>query len=214
MNVKISILIFILLSFLNIGAISDNICNTKNPLNTLESNVRNISEFEENGVKLQYKTKENIQKETFRIREYLTHNISGYCDNIDKNQFQISNNDYHVDVKIWNEDKYNYVEIILVNRNSKYLILNLTNMLKKIEDEKSEDIQYFSYYEGKNLDSNYSIDEFLNESNLKNTELLKINNGYTGIGYLNNSIKINFALIKYNTGSHIIIGTPIIFTTY
>jgi hypothetical protein len=44
--------------------------------------------------------------------------------------------------------------------------------------------------------------------------ILDINNGYAGTGCLGNGNKINFALIKYDTGSHIIIGTPIIFATY
>lgn len=43
---------------------------------------------------------------------------------------------------------------------------------------------------------------------------MKISNGYSGTGYLNDGEKINFALVDYDTGSHIIIGTPIIFTTY
>ena len=51
-------------------------------------------------------------------------------------------------------------------------------------------------------------------NHIKKINLLKINNGYAGTGYLNNEDKINFALIRYDTGSHIIIGTPIIFATY
>ena len=66
----------------------------------------------------------------------------------------------------------------------------------------------------KSMDNNYSIDKLANENNIQKTNLLKINNGYTGTGYLSNGDKINFALIRYNTGSHIIIGTPIIFATY
>jgi hypothetical protein len=54
----------------------------------------------------------------------------------------------------------------------------------------------------------------VNENYIRKINILKINNGYTGTGYLSNGEKINFALVKYNTGSYIIIGTPIIFTTY
>ena len=40
-----------------------------------------------------------------------------------------------------------------------------------------------------------------------------VDNGYTGTAKYKNE-KINFAINNYDTGSYIIIGTPIIFTTY
>ena len=216
MNIKISIVIFILLSFLNIGAISNEVSNTKNSFSILETNITNISEFQENGAKLQYKTRDNIEKESARIKEYLTNNINGSYREINKNQFEIFNNNFNTNIKMWCEDKYTYVEITLINKNAKYTTVDLKNILQKLENQKSENKQYFFYYEGKEkeLDNNYSIDKLANENNIQKTNLLKINNGYTGTGYLSNGDKINFALIKYNTGSHIIIGTPIIFATY
>lgn len=51
MNIKMSIVIFILLSFFNIGAISSDIVSAQNSFNTLEMKVKDISEFQENGVK-------------------------------------------------------------------------------------------------------------------------------------------------------------------
>ena len=81
----------ILLSFLNVGAISSEVNNTKNSFGALETNIKNISEFQENGVKLQYKTRDNIEKESARIKEYLTNNINGICKESDNNQFEIIN---------------------------------------------------------------------------------------------------------------------------
>ena len=216
MNIKISIVIFILLSFLNIGAISNEVSNTKNSFSILETNITNISEFQENGAKLQYKTRDNIEKESARIKEYLTNNINGNYREINKNQFEIFNNNFYTNIKMWCEDKYTYVEITLINKNAKYTTADLKSILQKLENKKSENKQYFFYYEGKEKesDNNYSIDKLANENNIQKINLLKINNGYTGTGYLSNGDKINFALIKYNTGSHIIIGTPIIFATY
>jgi hypothetical protein len=214
MKIKLSIAIFILLSFLNMGAISNNFYNKQNLFNILESQVKSISQFEENGVKLQYRTKEDINKEAVRIREYLTQNVSVNYLEDNKNQFEISNKDFNISVKIWCEDDYNYVEIVIVNKNSKYSTMSLVNILKGLENQELENVEYFSYYEGKYLDNDYSIDKLISENGLQKTKILKINNGYTGTGYLGNNDKINFALIKYDTGSHIIIGTPIIFTTY
>lgn len=66
----------------------------------------------------------------------------------------------------------------------------------------------------KGLDSDYFTNGLVSEYNIRKAQLMKISNGYSGTGYLNDGEKINFALVDYDTGSHIIIGTPIIFTTY
>ena len=216
MNIKISMAVLILLSFFNIGAISDDIVSTKNSFNTLEINMKNISEFEENGVKLQYRTRDDITKESYRIRKCLTNEINLNYMEIGNNEFEAYNTDFDINIKIWIEDKYTYVEIILINKNSKYTTVDLHNMLKRIENTRLENIQYFLYYKGKEkeLNNNYFKDKLLEENYIQNIKILDINNGYSGTGYLGNGEKINFALINYNTGSHIIIGTPIIFTTY
>lgn len=216
MNVKVSIAIFILLSFFNLGAVSNVISNDKNLFGILETNIRTISEFEENGIKLQYKTSDNIEKEILRIKKQLNYNLDGHYREINKNQFQVINNNFHIDIKTWGEDEYNYVEIRLINRNAQYSTLDLKNMLQRIEDDKSEDEQYFLYYKGKitKEDSNYYISKLLNENNVQNASLLKISNGYAGTGNLVDGNKVNFALIKYDTGLNIIIGTPTIFELY
>ena len=216
MNIKVSIAIFILLSFFNLGAVSNVISKDENSFGILENNIRTASEFEENGIKLQYKTRENIEKEVFRIKSQLNYNINGDYREINKNQFQVLNDNFHIDIKTWGENKYSYVEIKLINRNVQYSTLDLKNMLKRIEDEKSEDEQYFLYYKGKRAkeDSNYSINKLLDKNNVQNASLLEISNGYAGTGKMANGEKVNFALIKYDTGSNIIIGTPTIFELY
>lgn len=216
MNIKVSIAIFILLSFFNLGAVSNVTRHDRNSFSILETNIRTVSDFEENGVKLQYKTRENIEKEVFRIKKQLNYNINGDYKEINKNQFQILKDNFHIDIKTWDEDKYNYVEIKLINIDVKYSTLDLKNMLQRIENEKSEDEQYFLYYKGKRSkeDRNYSINKLLNENNIQKASLLEISNGYAGTGNLSDGDKLNFALIKYNTGSNIIIGTPTIFELY
>lgn len=216
MNIKLSIAIFILLSFFNLGAVSNVDYHDKNSFSILETNIRTVSDFEENGVKLQYKTRENIEKEIFRVKKQLNCNIKGNYREINKNQFQLLNDNFHIDIKTWGEDKYNYVEIKLINLDVKYSTLDLKNMLQRIKGEKSEDEQYFLYYKGKRSkeDSNYSINKLLNENNVQKASLLKISNGYTGTGNLSDGNKFNFAMIKYNTGSNIVIGSPTIFELY
>lgn len=216
MNIKLSIAVFLLLSFFNIGAVSNVVNEQNNSFGIIEADMRNISEFQENGVKLQYKTRENTEIEISKIKKQLNCNIDGDYREINKSQFKVLKEDFNIDIKTWGENKYNYFEIKLINKNPKYNTLNLKEMLKKIEDEKSEDIQYFLYYKGNSLkdDRNYYIDKLLNENNIQKASLLEINNGCAGTGNLSNGDRFNFALIKYDTGLNVIIGTPTIFESY
>lgn len=119
MNIKMSIVIFILLSFFNIGAISSDIVSAQNSFNTLEMKVKDISEFQENGVKLQYRTKNNIANEAYRIKESLPRNMALSYKDGGNDEFEAFNSDFNIDIKIWREDVYSYVEIILTNKNPK-----------------------------------------------------------------------------------------------
>lgn len=216
MNIRLSIIAFILLSFLNIGAISKNMISTDNSFSVIEKNISCVSEFEENGVKFQYKTKEKIGVESLRIKEYLTKDIKGLYKELGENEFEIIDKDLKASIKLWSGAQYNFVEIILINKNSQYSSIDLKNIVHKLDNQKLEDIQCFLYYEGKiaDIDNEKLISDFISENNLQEIKTTNINNGYVGTGYLNNKDRINFAQVKYNTGSHIIIGTPIIFATY
>ena len=216
MNMKLIIAAFLLLSFFNFGAVADILNKKENSFGIIENDLRDISEFQENGVMLQYKTREDGKKEISNIKQQLNCNTSINYREINNNQFQILKDDFHIDIKTWEENKYNYFEIKLINKNPKYKTLYLKDMLKKIEDEKSYDTQYFLYYNGKKAkgDINYYLDKLLNEDGVQKTNILEITNGYAGTGKLKNGERFNFALIKYDTGSNIIIGTPTIFELY
>ena len=216
MNMKLIIAAFLLLSFFNFGAVADILNKKENSFGIIENDLRDISEFQENGVMLQYKTREDGKKEISNIKQQLNCNTSINYREINNNQFQILKDDFHIDIKTWEENKYNYFEIKLINKNPKYKVLYLKNMLKNIEDEKSNDVQYFLYYKGKETkeDINYYVDKVLNKNGVQKVNLLEITNGYVGNGNLNNGERLNFASIKYDISSSIIIGTPTIFELY
>ena len=92
------------------------------------------------------RTKENTEIEISKIKKQLNCNIDGDYREINKNQFQVLDDNFHIDIKTWGENEYSYVEIKLINRNVQYSTLDLKNMLKRIKEEKSEDEQYFLYY--------------------------------------------------------------------
>lgn len=215
MKIKLCILIMLLLSFLNMGAIS-NIQMTKNSFDGLETITMGKSEFKENGVKLQYKTKNTIDKEFDRVKMYLDNNINVDYKQCYENQIDCFNDNFDINMKLWSDSIYTYNEITLINKNSKYKTIDLKNILRKIENKNLEDVQYFLYYEGeiKEVSNRELIGELIDQTDIQKANILDINNGCTGTGYLNNGDKVNFALTNYNTGSYVIIGTPIIFATY
>lgn len=215
MKIKISLMLLILISFLNMGAISKQQMINKS-FYKIENSMLNKSQFEENGVKIQFKTKRSIEEEYLLIKQNLINNIQGIYSEVDKNKFGILNNNFNISANLWSVDNYTYVEVILINTNSEYKIEYLQNILKTLSDKTSENIQMFLYYKGKV--ENISSDKFRNWLNasqdIKDLDIIEINNGYTGTGSLKDGEKVNFALSNYNTDSYVIIATPIIFTTY
>ncbi|GAA0078875.1 hypothetical protein UT300005_32540 [Clostridium sp. CTA-5] len=215
MRIKISLMLLILISFLNMGAISKQQMINKS-FYEIENSMLNKSQFEENGVKIQFKTKRSIEEEYLLIKQNLINNIQGIYSEVDKNKFGILNNNFNISANLWSVDNYTYVEVILINTNSEYKIEYLQNILKTLSDKTSENIQMFLYYKGKV--ENISSDKFRNWLNasqdIKDLDIIEINNGYTGTGSLKDGEKVNFALSNYNTDSYVIIATPIVFTTY
>ena len=69
-------------------------------------------------------------------------------------------------------------------------------------------MRYFEYYKGR-INSLNDIEKLELEENL-----IQVHNGYVGKSTLKSGERISYAIMKYNTGLYVIIGTPIIFTTY
>lgn len=99
------------------------------------------------------------------------------------------------------------------------MTLKLQNIIKNLMDKDSEEIQFFSYYKGKvdeagQINSKKILDEIMSESKINEADILEVYNGYVGNTVIKNNEKLNFAISNYDTGTYIIIATPIIFTAY
>lgn len=213
MKFKLSIIILVLLSFFNIGAFSDE-QRKINSFNDLEYIYVDKSEFVENGSKIQYKTKSCINNELDRIFQYFNKTSIYNYEYIAQNKIKLSDKDTQINIDLWNDDIYTYVTITLVDNNGYYKTKDLLSILKELITKNCEEVQYYRYYKGK-VASNYE-NEYINNisSCIYDPQILNLSNGYTGSGYCTNGEKINFTISNYDTGAYIIIGTPIIFTTY
>lgn len=213
MRLRISIIILILLSFSNIGAFSSD-KRRIDCFDDLEYVCINNSKFVENGIKIQYKTKNDKQNEIYRINKYFSNSNVYNCEQLTENKMKLYDKDIKIEIEFWADSKYSYVTMTFMNINDVYRTEDLLGMFKELINKECEDIQYYRYYKGK-VTSN-SEEEYINNmfSYISKSQILELSNGYTGSGYCTNGEKINFTISSYDTGAYMIIGTPIIFTTY
>lgn len=208
MRIKLSIILLILLSFVNTNCfgMNNNIFFEK-----IEEDLRVESNFIENGVKLQYTTNNTLRVENEKIKKIFN---EYKCIENDKNN--IDNLNFYkekqkVSAYLWYEGTKLYVEIVMNNKDEELSTNDQHYLLSKLEDGNIMSKQFYYYYKGKIEKS--ILNKIIEKEKMKKVNVLKINNGYTGVAVLNKE-KINFAEVHYNTGSYIIIASPIIFTTY
>lgn len=208
MRIKLSIILLILLSFVNTNCfgMNNNIFFEK-----IEEDLRVESNFIENGVKLQYTTNNTLRVENEKIKKIFN---EYKCIENDKNN--IDNLNFYkekqkVSAYLWYEGTKLYVEIVMNNKDEELSTNDQHYLLSKLEDGNIMSKQFYYYYKGKIEKS--ILNKIIEKEKMKKVNVLKINNGYTGVAVLNKE-KINFAEVHYNTGSNIIIASPIIFTTY
>ncbi|MBY0755746.1 hypothetical protein K5V21_09760 [Clostridium sardiniense] len=172
----------------------------------IESIVKSETIFSENGVKIQYNIKSDINDEIKRIKDIYNEGYS--IENLtDKNHFYIKG-DNDLEIKVWEEEDRVFVEGAIINSKKEASTVELKKELQKLEDNKANSLIYFEYYKGK-LNSVKSIKDI----SLSN-ELIKVHNGYVGKSKLKDGNQISYGIMEYDTGVYVIVGTPIIFTTY
>lgn len=204
MEIK-SLIIYFIIFTLNLVNIPNGSIISKDNYKYIEKIVMDETDFSENGVKIQYNIKSDIDKEVLRIKNIFKDNYE--FDEVDKYHFYIKGKN-NIEIKLWKENDNLFVEGIILNKNENITNIYLKNILKKLENNKTKSVKYFEYYKGKLLYINSLKDINLND------KLLKIHNGYVGKEKLSNNREFSYGIIEYNTGIYIIIGTPTIFTTY
>ncbi|WP_244833685.1 hypothetical protein [Clostridium sp. BJN0001] len=207
MRKKVSLFIVIMLFFININPVYG--IENKQKFNSIESQISQKSIFCENGLRLTYNTKSTKNKEKDRLIEFLLKD-KYVCINESYDGYKLKKTNQDINIHIWTEDKITFVELSLRNIDSTISTEKLMDMFKQFENKDMMNKQYFLYYKG-NIIDNFILKKL--EKNLNDVQMVSINSGYSGIGYLENQ-RINFAVNTYNTGTYIIIATPIIFISY
>lgn len=190
-------------------------CEAKKDLfNDVERYVLNEYEFIENGIKLEYIVKADINYEFKRINEIFK----------SKNDLIVTTSELCISAKgkniNYNVNIYNYngltkVEVIAINKDKTLSQKNLELLVQEIRNSNFIDERYFSFIKGKiETEEKNIFEDVENKLKIKINEKLDISNGSVAKATMIDSTNINIGQITYDTGSYLIIGTPIIFVTY
>lgn len=186
-------------------------CEIENySFNIIEKYFMEECDFIQNGLKVEYTTRESRVNEYQRILEAL------FKDNLyvkeEKNSISAYSENINYSVKFVQDNEILKVEIVILNTDKTVNKINLEKLVKNIKSSETIDERYFSFIKGKISNDIFNkIEENLYEDSIKVAE---INNGYSIKATMKDNEMINIGKVNYDTGSYLIIGTPIIFITY
>lgn len=214
-NMKKVFFVFLLIFSLLIIGGKEYKCESKeDSFSKIEGYVINNYDFVQNGIKLEYTVDEKLCKEYLRIKQFFEENnflvLSTENNNITA---ESENIDYSINICEYND--LIKVQVILINNDVSKSEEELKKLSQKIRNDNFINERYFSFIKGKlNTQDKNLIDDLEKNLNIKVNEYLDINNGWVAEATFEDNQHINIGQIKYDTGSYLIIGTPIIFVTY
>jgi len=202
----------ILISFFIIGAMPNQEKNLDS-FNLLTTDLIEINNFIENGVRVEYSTKKNINKEYDFIKNKF---IETFGENIKLTNNNIEYNDDLKEVKavFWSKNDTSYIRIDYFNNNENIEVLEIRNILAEIINIKKEKVKYFDFIKLKIIEEEKDETKEIIKNYIVDKEFLEVENGIIGKGILKDNTKINIGYMQYDTGEYLIIGTPVIFITY
>lgn len=202
----------ILISFFIIGAMPNQEKNLDS-FNLLTTDLIEINNFIENGVRVEYSTKKNINKEYDFIKNKF---IETFGENIKLTNNNIEYNDDLKEVKavFWSKNDTSYIRIDYFNNNENIEVLEIRNILAEIINIKKEKVKYFDFIKLKIIEGEKDETKEIIKNYIVDKEFLEVENGIIGKGILKDNTKINIGYMQYDTGEYLIIGTPVIFVTY
>lgn len=207
--------VFLLIFSLLIINGKDYSCEVKEDLfNKIEKYILDEYEFVESGIKLEYTVKSQINDEYKRIEEIFS-NKNNLLISTDKNFINAKDKKINYSVNMYNYGDLIKVEIIIINTDECINNFDLRVLLKEIRNDNFIDERYFSFIKGKiNTKDKNIFDNLEKEFKLQINDRLEVSNGYIAKATMKDKNDINIGQINYDTGSYLIIGTPIIFITY
>ena len=167
--------------------------------------------FCENGIKLEYYTKNEVDEEKERIIDLLGSKIQVY---VDGDCIICEGDNIKYCISIFTISKNTKVEIEMINTNYSRNIESLVKEAEEIKNNDCTNSRVFKYLKVKNDIDQHISDDAKENIKLDTIRSLQINNGSISTAELKDGERLNIAEVNYDTGVYLIIGTPTIFVTY
>ncbi len=183
----------------------------------VEEEICNIEEY---GMKIEYITNEDIKNQFNNISDYFKfENFNSIVEKENEIYLNSSKEDFNLDINLIEENSKSRVQIVIVSKNR----INFDSIKKyfQVFDNKNiKNIKYYTYIKG-DIRENNNIDEIeekliksIGKSKVKEKQRINLEKGTTGIINLKSDYQFNYSIMTYEEGRKLILGTPIIFTTY
>lgn len=195
--------------------------STMNLDNKVYSKVEEEScNIEEYGMKIEYITDENIRNQFENISDYIK--IEDFDSIVEKENeiyLNTSKEQFDLDINLIEENSKSRIQIVIISKNRIYFN-DIKEYFQVIHNKNMKNIKYYTYIKG-NIRENNNIDEIeekliksIGKSKVKEIKRINLEKGTTGIINLKSDYQFNYSIMTYEEDRKLILGTPIIFTTY
>lgn len=183
----------------------------------VEEEICNIEEY---GIKIEYITDENIRNQFENISDYIK--IEDFDSIVEKENeiyLNTSKEQFDLDINLIEENSKSRIQIVIVSKNRIYFN-DIKEYFQVIHNKNMKNIKYYTYIKG-NIRENNNIDEIeekliksIGKSKVKEIKRINLEKGTTVIINLKSDYQFNYSIMTYEEDRKLILGTPIIFTTY
>ena len=183
----------------------------------VEEEICNIEEY---GMKIEYITDENIKDQFNNISDYIK--IKDFDSIVEKENeiyLNTSKEQFNLDINLIEENSKSRIQIVIVSKN-RIDFNDIKEYFQVIHNKNMKNIKYYTYIKG-NIRENNNIDEIeekliksIGKSKVKEIKRINLEKGTTGIINLKSDYQFNYSIMTYEEDRKLILGTPIIFTTY
>ncbi|GAA0065275.1 MAG: hypothetical protein E6748_11750 [Clostridium perfringens] len=183
----------------------------------VEEEICNIKEY---GMKIEYITDENIKDQFNNISDYIK--IEDFDSIVEKENeiyLNTSKEQFDLDINLIEENSKSRIQIVIISKN-RIDFNNIRKYFQVIHNKNMKNIKYYTYIKG-NIRENNNIDEIeekliesIGKSKIKEIKRINLEKGTTGIINLKSDYQFNYSIMTYEEDRKLILGTPIIFTTY
>ena len=188
---------------------------------TLDNEMCKINE---SGLKLEYSTTKDFEQAIQELSHLLSYNFNLKLEDFNGNNnfsnFEKDVDNFKIKLLFSKELNLNRIEIEIIDKTGFMDIDEMKKVLDNLLDNTTNNSRYFSYVKGK-IESNNELAQYEEElidiigsSKIQRNDTLLINKGVTGSIVLKDGYELNYSIMKYDKDTYLIIGTPVIFTTY